>query len=89
MQLIEANKPDLVLLDINLPGINGFEVLQRLQANPDTNNIPVIAISANARESDIEKGINAGFSYYLTKPINVNLLMTSINEVLGIGKYRA
>lgn len=80
LELAEAKQPDLILLDINLPGINGFEVLKRLQSNPATNDIPVIAISANAMKQDIHKGIDAGFKNYLTKPINVNLLMKSIDE---------
>ena len=82
MELAEAKQPALILLDINLPGINGFEVLERLQENPATSNIPVIAISANAMKQDIQRGIDAGFKNYLTKPVNVNQLMESIdNEI--------
>lgn len=83
LELAEAKQPNLILLDINLPGINGFEVLKRIQSNPATSNIPVIAISANAMKQDIQHGIDAGFRDYLTKPINVNHLMESIDTEMS------
>lgn len=63
--------PDLILLDINLPTINGYEVFKQLQNNDRTKHIPVIAMSANARLEDIEKGLKLGFTNYITKPIDV------------------
>ena len=71
--------PNLVLLDINLPGLTGYEVLQRLRNDPETNAIPAIAVSANATESDIRKGLNAGFKEYITKPIDIEALTRAIN----------
>ena len=69
--------------DINLPGIDGYEVLKRLQDNATTKAIPVIAISANAMPADIEKGKQAGFNNYLTKPINIPNFFDAIDKVLG------
>jgi len=75
-------RPDLILLDINLPGMNGFEVLTKLQQNEKTSHIPVIAISANAMPKDIEYGMSAGFDDYITKPINLKRLIKSISNIL-------
>ncbi len=80
IELAECKQPDLIIMDINLPGMNGFQALQKLLANPQTNDIPVIAISANAMPADIEKGQKAGFRNYLTKPINIEETLASIKE---------
>jgi PAS domain S-box-containing protein len=74
--------PEVILMDINLPDINGFEVLRILRANPSTAHIPVIAISANAMPLDIEKGLQAGFFRYITKPIKVDELMDALDVAL-------
>ncbi len=74
--------PDLILLDINLPDINGFEALKILKANRFTMHIPVIAISANAMVHDIEKGRKAGFINYLTKPIILNEFTAAMKAAL-------
>ncbi len=70
LPLAHAQRPDVILMDINLPGISGFDALKMLRADPVTAHIPVIALSANAVPRDIEKGIEAGFFRYLTKPVN-------------------
>jgi len=82
LELAEEHKPDLVLLDINLPGMDGFEVLKKLRQRESTRNTPVIAISANAMPKDIEKGLEAGFDDYITKPINIKAMLASVNEAL-------
>lgn len=82
LAIAKEQRPDLIMLDINLPGMSGFEVLRRLQDNPDTCNIPVIAISANAMERDIKKGLDAGFIDYLTKPLVIPKLLELLNSVL-------
>ena len=69
-------------MDINLPGINGFEALKILRSDPATAHIPVIAISANAMPRDIEKGLEAGFFRYITKPIKVNEFMEALDVAL-------
>ncbi|WP_027329439.1 PAS domain-containing protein [Marinimicrobium agarilyticum] len=75
--------PDLILLDINLPDMDGFEVLKVLKRDPATCDIPVVALSANALASDIDRGYRSGFSGYLTKPIEVGQLVRVFNRVLG------
>ena len=82
IQLARANQPTLILMDINLPGISGIEALQILREDPATAHIPVIALSANAMPRDIEKGLQAGFFRYLTKPIKVSEFMDTIEVAL-------
>ena len=82
VEMARVSQVDLILMDINLPGISGFEALEMLKADPSTAHIPVIALSANAMLLDIEKGLIAGFYSYITKPINVDQFTTSLNEAL-------
>ena len=84
VEMARKNLPDLILMDINLPGINGFEALKMLRADPLTEHIPVIALSANAMLLDIEKGLMAGFYGYITKPINVDKFTNSLNEAMRV-----
>ncbi|MDH5393005.1 MAG: response regulator [Gammaproteobacteria bacterium] len=83
LELATEHKPSLILLDINLPGLNGFEVLKKLRQNALTAHIPVIAVSANAMPGDIEKGMAAGFDDYITKPINVVDLLNAVDSRLA------
>ena len=69
-------------MDINLPGISGIEALAILRQDPATAHIPIVALSANAMPRDIRKGLEAGFFYYLTKPIKVNEFMDTIDVAL-------
>lgn len=82
MALARAHLPDVILMDINLPGISGSQVLKILREDPATAHIPVLAISANAMPRDIEKGLEAGFFRYLTKPIKVNEFMEALDRAL-------
>ena len=82
LQLAIDEQPDLILLDIQLPDIDGYEVLRRLRAAPGTEHIPVIAVSANAMESDIEQGLAAGFVAYLTKPLEMTRLIATVQQTL-------
>lgn len=75
-------RPDVILLDINLPGMDGFQVKARLEANPATRGIPVIAISANVLSETVARGQTSGFSGYLTKPIDIQALIAAIREAL-------
>jgi len=75
------NQPDLIILDINLPGMDGFEAMNVLQNDPLTKHIPVIGLSANAMPYDIERGIKSGFFEYLTKPVDMNRLIETLNKV--------
>jgi PAS domain S-box-containing protein len=82
VQLARANRPEVILMDINLPGISGIEALKILREDPVTAHIPVVALSANAMPRDVEKGMQAGFFRYLTKPIRVNEFMNTLDVAL-------
>ena len=82
IELAKNNNPDLIILDINLPGMSGFEALKKLHSYKKTRDIPVLALSANAMPKDIEKGIEAGFRQYLTKPMKVEEVVNAIKDVL-------
>ena len=81
--LAEARQPDIILMDIDLPGMNGIKALEHLHANAKTRDIPVIALSANAMSDQINKAMEAGFLRYLTKPIKVDKLLNAIKEATG------
>ena len=70
-------------MDINLPGISGFEALQILRSDPITAHIPVIAVSANAMPLDIERGLKAGFFRYITKPLKVSEFMEALDVAMA------
>ncbi len=82
IELARAYLPDVILMDINLPGMSGYGALKRLQDDPLTAHIPVLALSANAVPRDIEKGLEAGFFRYLTKPIRVHEFMNALDLAL-------
>jgi CheY-like chemotaxis protein len=86
IETARASRPDVILMDINLPGISGIVALGILAADPATAHIPVIALSANAMPRDIEKGLDAGFFRYLTKPININEFMKVLDVALTFSK---
>ncbi|MDO9189609.1 MAG: response regulator, partial [Sulfurimicrobium sp.] len=82
--LLQARKhqPELIILDINLPGMDGFELRARLRLFEETRNIPVIALSAKVRPRDIERALRAGFQGYVTKPIEIDKLLAAIDKVI-------
>lgn len=82
LDIARTHHPDLILLDINLPGMNGFEALRHIKDDPVTSDIPVIAISANAMERDVKKGLEAGFIDYLTKPLDIPKLLALLGTLL-------
>ena len=82
VSMARAHLPDVILMDINLPGISGIEALKILTHDAHTAHIPVIALSANAIPRDIQKGLEAGFYRYLTKPINVHAFMEALQQAL-------
>ena len=81
-----ATLPQVILMDINLPGMSGIKALQILREDPATAHIPVVALSANAMPRDIAKGLEVGFFRYLTKPIRVKELMDTLNEALDFAE---
>jgi PAS domain S-box-containing protein len=89
VQLARAKQPEVILMDINLPGISGIEALKILREDPATAHIPVVALSANAMPRDIEKGLEAGFFRYLTKPIKVNEFMQTLDVTLEFARQGA
>lgn len=86
VEIARAAQPDVILMDINLPGISGITAMQILAEDPATTHIPVVALSANAMPRDIEKGLEAGFFRYLTKPIKVNEFMSTLDLALLFAK---
>jgi len=83
IEFARIHQPDVILMDINLPGMNGVEAMKILRADAATAHIPIIALSANAGPGDIERGLQAGFFDYITKPIKVTQFMDSINNALA------
>ena len=81
IELAKAKRPDLIIMDINLPGMDGYEALSRLRNFKETTDIPVLALSAAAMPRDIERGLLAGFRRYLTKPIQIEELRQAINDL--------
>lgn len=86
LELARTLLPDIILMDINLPGLNGFEALERLLQDPATARIPVLAVSANALPQDVERGLKAGFFRYVTKPIHVAEFMEAVHVALAFAE---
>ena len=83
IEIARSKQPDLIMLDLNLPGMDGYEALSRLRNYPETKDIPTIALSAAAMPNDIKRGLMAGFKHYVTKPVNVSELCNIIEHELG------
>lgn len=83
---LEKDKPDLVVLDIMMPQMDGLEVLTRLKAAPDTASIPVILLTAKVQYEDVLGGYKLGADYYITKPFTSTQLINGINLLLGEAK---
>jgi signal transduction histidine kinase/AmiR/NasT family two-component response regulator len=86
VEIARAVRPDVILMDINLPGISGIRALRMLADDPETAHIPIVALSANAMPRDIQKGLDAGFFRYLTKPIKVQEFMATLDLTLDHAK---
>ncbi len=89
LHLAQTMQPDVVLMDINLPGLGGLEAMERLAADAATAHIPVIAVSARAMRHDIDKGLRAGFFRYLSKPIKIDALNAALDAALALAMARA
>jgi CheY-like chemotaxis protein len=85
--LARIHVPEVILMDINLPGISGIQALHILRADPLTAHIPVIAISANAMPRDIERWLDAGFMGYITKPIKVPEFMEALDQAFEYARH--
>jgi signal transduction histidine kinase/CheY-like chemotaxis protein len=88
IDLARSVQPDVILMDINLPGMNGITALRILAQDPATAHIPVIALSANAMPRDVEKGLEAGFYRYLTKPIKIDQFMETLDAALDLARRK-
>ena len=84
--MAETEAPDLILMDLRLPGIDGWEATRRLKAAPETKAIPVIALSAHAMAGDREKALAAGCDDYVTKPVDFAKLLERIQTILVRGR---
>jgi len=83
LPLVEGERPDLVLMDVGLPGMNGWDATRQLKSNPATKHVPVIALTAHAMDGDREKAMAAGCDEYEIKPIDFNRLFEKIDRLLG------
>jgi two-component system, OmpR family, alkaline phosphatase synthesis response regulator PhoP len=81
LEKVKETEPDMIVLDVMMPRMDGFEVLKRLQADPDTQDIPVIMLTAKAQDADIFRGWSSGVSSYLTKPFNPRELLTFVERI--------
>jgi two-component system cell cycle response regulator DivK len=88
VEIAQEAKPDLVLMDLQLPGIDGFEALRRIRSNPGTAGTPVIAVTAYAMKEDGERTKNAGFDGYVAKPLSVRSLPEQVRAFLGSEESR-
>jgi len=89
LEMTQAEVPDLVLMDMSLPVLDGWEATRRLKADPATRHIPVIALTAHAMSSDREKALEAGCDDYDTKPVELPRLLTKIEALLSGGEMAA
>ena len=83
LQKVEAEQPDLVVLDVMMPYMDGFEVLQTLRKNPSTRDLPVIMLTAKAQDADVFRGWQSGVDCYLTKPFNPMELIAFVKRIFS------
>ncbi len=83
LRAIKADKPDLILLDIMMPVMDGYEVLRRVKEDESLKDIPVIMLTARAQEKDVVKGIGSGAEDYITKPFHPAELLARVKRILG------
>jgi DNA-binding response OmpR family regulator len=85
LKLVEAHKPDLVLLDVMMPVKSGYEVCQRMRERPDWRHIKIVMLTAKGRDVEMNKGLSLGADLYITKPFSTQELVAKINGLLGVG----
>jgi DNA-binding response OmpR family regulator len=86
LQRVAEQPPDLILLDISLPGLSGFEVLEQLRAQPEHARLPIIMLTAHGREVEREKGLALGADDYITKPFSTRQLVEKVQALLAQGR---
>jgi CheY-like chemotaxis protein len=82
LELARRYRPQVILLDIRLPGMDGYQVLSQLRRDPRTGDIPVVALTAHAGEEDRDRGMHAGFDAYLTKPLHLTTLLETLEDLM-------
>jgi len=82
---IAHENPDLVLLDVMMPKFNGFEVCEKVRANPDHAGVRIIMLTAKGREAEVSKGLSLGADGYITKPFSTRDLVEQVKNLLGLG----
>ena len=85
LKVIEQHRPDLVLLDVMMPVMSGFEVCQRMRERADWRDIKIIMLTAKGRDVEMSKGLSIGADLYITKPFSTQELVAKINGLLGVG----
>ena len=83
VNMADTHRPDLIIMDISLPVMDGLEATRRIRANPNTSGIPVLAVTAHALDSDRERVINAGCNNYLAKPVEPRHLLEQVERMIG------
>jgi len=83
VEVTQQKKPDLILMDVVMPNLNGFQATRKLSKDPQTSHIPIIIVSSKNQETDKMWGLRQGAKGYLGKPVDETELMTQINELLG------
>ncbi|MCC2690806.1 MAG: response regulator receiver protein [Rhizobiaceae bacterium] len=86
VMMTASEKPDLVLMDMSLPVMDGWEAARRLKSDPDTSDIPIIALTAHAMASDRERALQAGCDDYDSKPVDMTRLIDKIQHLLGASR---
>ena len=86
LQMARQSKPDLILMDVGLPGMNGWDATRSLKRDPETRHIPVVALTAHALTSDREQAVAAGCDAFETKPVEMDRLLRTIESLLAAGK---
>jgi two-component system, cell cycle response regulator DivK len=84
LKAIQGEKPDLILLDLQIPAPDGYAVLKEIRANPELHNLPVVALTASAMQGDRDKALQAGFTGYMAKPVSLTDLRNEVNRLLGL-----
>jgi len=83
LNIMRNNPPDLVLMDIRLPGMDGYTITRKIKSDPQTKNIPVIAVTALALKGDRQKALQAGCDEYMSKPIDTHEIITIVEKFIG------
>ena len=83
LELMQKRKPDLLLLDLNMPVLDGFATLRKIRENPALSTVPVLAVTASAMRGDQEKALEAGFDGYISKPVKSSVLFAELERALA------